>query len=85
MIIIYNTIMYVCLCSAVTTAQIVQCVRSGCNDLDAVTKELSVGMNCGSCIYMISDLIEKTVAQHPTRAIASTSDLVQRRSAARSD
>ena len=63
MIIIYNSNMYVCLCSAVTTAQIIQCVRSGCKDLDAVTEALGVGLNCGSCIYMISDLIDKTVAQ----------------------
>ncbi|MXZ43474.1 MAG: bacterioferritin [Gammaproteobacteria bacterium] len=56
--------MYVCLCSGVTTAQIIQCVQSGCKDLDAVTETLGVGMNCGSCIYMISDLIEKTVAKN---------------------
>ncbi|MYD46047.1 MAG: hypothetical protein F4W92_06820 [Gammaproteobacteria bacterium] len=59
MIIIYNSIMYVCLCSAVTTDQIIKCVRSGCKDLDAVTKQLGVGLNCGSCIYMIADLIVK--------------------------
>lgn len=63
MIIIYNSIMYVCLCSAVTTAQIVQCVHTGCKDLDAVIKELGVGLNCGTCINMVSELIEKTESQ----------------------
>ena len=64
MIIIYNSNMYVCLCSAVTTAQIIKCVRSGCKNLDAVTEALGVGLNCGSCIYMISDLIDETVTQN---------------------
>lgn len=63
MIIIYNSIMYVCLCSAVTTAQIIECVRRGCKDVDAVIKELGVGLNCGTCIYMVTDLIEKTESQ----------------------
>ncbi|MXZ56702.1 MAG: bacterioferritin [Gammaproteobacteria bacterium] len=63
--------MYVCLCSAVTTDQIIQCVRSGCKDLDAVTKQLGAGLNCGSCIYMISDLIAKTESQDCSRAVDS--------------
>lgn len=85
MIIIYNSVMYVCLCNAVTTDQIVESIRSGCKDLDAVTKELSVGMNCGTCIDMISDLIEKTVNQHPSRAIESTANPVQKHSTASND
>ena len=60
--------MYVCLCSAVTTDQIIQCVRSGCKDLDAITKQLGVGLNCGSCIYMISDLIAKTESHDRAQA-----------------
>ncbi|MYC25669.1 MAG: bacterioferritin [Gammaproteobacteria bacterium] len=67
MIIIYNSIMYVCLCSAVTTNQIIKCVRAGCKDLDAVTKQLGVGLNCGSCIYMISDLIANTESHDLSR------------------
>ena len=63
--------MYVCLCSAVTTDQIIQCVRSGCKDLDAVTKQLGTGLNCGSCIYMISDLIAKTKSQDCSQAVDS--------------
>ena len=63
MIIIYNVIMFVCLCNAITTSQIVQCVRSGHTNLDSVIKELGVGMNCGTCISMVSELIAKTTAQ----------------------
>lgn len=66
--------MYVCLCSAVTTDQIIRCVRAGCKDLDAVTKQLGVGLNCGSCIYMISDLIETTESHHCARPTDPDSD-----------
>lgn len=51
--------MYVCLCAGVTTKQITQSVNSGCVDLDSVSKKLGVGLNCGSCIYLVSQLIEK--------------------------
>ena len=63
--------MYVCLCSAVTTDQIIKCVRSGSKDLDSVTKKLGVGLNCGSCIDMISDLIANTASQDCSRAVDS--------------
>lgn len=77
MIIIYNSIMFVCLCSAVTTTQIIQCVRSGHTNLDSVIRELGVGMNCGTCICMVSDLIEKTTNQYPDEVKNEPSEIVR--------
>ena len=76
MIIIYNIIMFVCLCNAVTTSQIVQCVHAGHTNLDAVIKELGVGMNCGSCVHMVSELIAKTAAQYTVEDKQSPSVIV---------
>lgn len=72
--------MFVCLCNAVTTSQIVRCVRAGSADLEAVIKELGVGLNCGTCINMVEEIIKTTktqnqvLASHPAAVVAESCD-----------
>ncbi|MCE2437417.1 MAG: (2Fe-2S)-binding protein [Pseudomonadales bacterium] len=41
--------MYVCLCHAVTEAQIVNAVSQGANDLESIADKLGAGTCCGGC------------------------------------
>ncbi len=58
LIIIYNCIMYVCICNAVTETEIVSSVQKGNDNLDSVSVKLGVGMYCGSCVQVAKALIE---------------------------
>ena len=58
-IIIYNSIMYVCICNAIKESQVVSSVQEGNNDLDSVSADLGVGMYCGSCVHVVKALIDE--------------------------
>ena len=62
----YLSIMYVCLCNAVTDRQITAAVGRGCQDVTDVVRELGVGTNCGSCLEHAQELIEQFKQGHPT-------------------
>ena len=72
LILIYNRIMYICVCNAVRESEIVSSVQEGNEDLDSVSVNLGVGKCCGSCIHVATAIIERTRTENKT---SSSSDL----------
>ncbi|WP_225765893.1 (2Fe-2S)-binding protein [Stenotrophomonas sp. Marseille-Q4652] len=51
--------MYVCICNGVTDHQIREAAESGCQSVTELTMRTGCGANCGSCLDMAADLLEK--------------------------
>lgn len=49
--------MYVCLCQAVTQAQLDDAIAAGADDLDAVGEACGAGTSCGSCRPVLQERI----------------------------
>ena len=49
--------MYVCLCHAVTQAELDDVIAAGARDVDAVGEACGAGTNCGSCRPVLQELI----------------------------
>ena len=49
--------MYVCICNAITEKQVRQAAEAGVQDLWGLQAELGVGVACGSCKEMASDIL----------------------------
>ncbi|MGQ0776358.1 MAG: (2Fe-2S)-binding protein [Pseudonocardiales bacterium] len=49
--------MYVCICRAVTEAQVRRCIAAGAGTIDDVGERCGAGTGCGSCIERIADLL----------------------------
>jgi bacterioferritin-associated ferredoxin len=66
MIIILNTIsslMYICLCNAITEGQMKACVESGACTLEDLASQLGVGSGCGRCQTCATQVMEETRAR----------------------
>jgi bacterioferritin-associated ferredoxin len=50
--------MYVCVCLAVTEAEVREAIESGARTRDAVTRTCLAGGDCGACHGMIESMIE---------------------------
>jgi bacterioferritin-associated ferredoxin len=50
--------MYVCVCLAVTEAEVDAAIAGGAHTRDAVTRKCHAGGDCGACHQMIEDKIE---------------------------
>lgn len=60
--------MYVCICNAVTDAQIRKAAESGIEDLWTLQRELGVAAGCGSCMEMASAILSDSVQARRRRA-----------------
>lgn len=49
--------MYVCICQAVTEAQVNRCIAEGASTIGDVGERCGAGTGCGSCIERIADLL----------------------------
>lgn len=50
--------MYVCVCLAVTEAEVRTAIKAGASTRDVVTKHCRAGGDCGACHGMIEQMIE---------------------------
>lgn len=50
--------MYVCVCLAVTDAEVEAAIAGGARDREAVTRACRAGGDCGACHGMIEQMIE---------------------------
>ncbi|GGI70478.1 (2Fe-2S)-binding protein [Shewanella hanedai] len=57
--------MYVCLCHAVTDTQIKEAVSQGDGSLSDVKKRLGVGDQCGKCVKMATQIIQRQLDVEP--------------------
>ncbi|MDB2387210.1 bacterioferritin-associated ferredoxin [Shewanella sp.] len=57
--------MYVCLCHAITDTQIKEAVSQGDTSIAQVKKRLGVGDQCGKCVTMASQIIQRQVDIEP--------------------
>lgn len=57
--------MYVCICRQVTDKEIKSAIKNGCNTLDALSAELEVGTQCGSCCCHAEELLEELSCKSP--------------------
>lgn len=55
--------MYVCLCRAVTDADIRQAADAGVADLSQLIEALGVGTNCGACLEAARSIIDARLAE----------------------
>lgn len=54
--------MYVCVCMGVTDTQIREKIEEGYISTDALQDCLDVGRNCGQCMEMVQEIIEKQLS-----------------------
>ena len=50
--------MYICICKAVTDADIREAAETGVADLEHLTETLGVGDGCGTCLEMAEAIID---------------------------
>ena len=50
--------MYVCICKQVTESKLLEAIKAGHRDVDALGAELGLGTQCGSCRNFTRELIE---------------------------
>ncbi|HEX3591282.1 MAG TPA: (2Fe-2S)-binding protein [Pseudonocardiaceae bacterium] len=51
--------MYVCICSAVTDAQIRACINAGACTVEEIGERCKAGTSCGNCLDRLDDLLEE--------------------------
>lgn len=56
-------IMYVCICLGVTDKQIIKTINEGAHTMKALTKELSVGSQCGKCCQCTKKILNNELAK----------------------
>ncbi|MGH3794326.1 MAG: (2Fe-2S)-binding protein [Pseudonocardiaceae bacterium] len=49
--------MYVCICAAVTEAQVRRCIAEGATTIEDVGDGCAAGTGCGSCVERIAALL----------------------------
>jgi len=59
--------MYVCVCAAVTDAQVRACVDAGACTVEEIGERCAAGTGCGSCLDRLHLMLEK----HPIRGHAA--------------
>ena len=57
--------MYVCICHAVTEAQVRQAVSEGATDVKTLKRKLGVGSECGRCIQTTLEVIQSQLEIEP--------------------
>lgn len=57
-----NATVYVCICNGVTERDILQAAEAGCRSVPELTMRTGAGANCGSCLDMASELLERARA-----------------------
>ena len=50
--------MYVCVCKAITDADIREAAETGVADIERLTEALGVGGGCGTCLEMAESIID---------------------------
>ncbi len=50
--------MYVCICKAITDADIREAAEAGVTDIERLTETLGVGDGCGTCLEMAEAVID---------------------------
>jgi len=63
--------MYVCVCLAVTEAQVDATIAGGAHTREAVTRACRAGGDCGACHGMIEIKIEDHLETHPCQGCAA--------------
>jgi bacterioferritin-associated ferredoxin len=58
-----STIMYICLCNAITDREIVQAAEQGARSPEDLAQGLGVGLGCGRCKSCAKALLFETVAK----------------------
>jgi bacterioferritin-associated ferredoxin len=50
---------YVCICNGVTERDILQAAEAGCRSVPELTMRTGAGANCGSCLDMAAELLDR--------------------------
>jgi len=50
--------MFVCVCKAVSAAEVEKSIDDGCETVEEVTRSCRAGGDCGACHQTIEDMIE---------------------------
>ena len=58
-----RTLMYICLCNAITDREIVQAAELGARSPEDLAQGLGVGLGCGRCTSCAKALLFETVAK----------------------
>jgi bacterioferritin-associated ferredoxin len=49
---------YACICAAVTTTKVRECVRNGALTVDDIGDHCGAGTGCGTCVERLAGLLE---------------------------
>jgi bacterioferritin-associated ferredoxin len=50
--------MYVCVCNAITSGEVLDAVRDGARCLDDLSERLGVSTGCGGCAPLVQNLLD---------------------------
>lgn len=67
--------MFVCMCMAVTEAEVRSCVRAGAATVEEVGEQCDAGTGCGGCHDTIRLVLEGGSLLHPEAPAATGCDL----------
>jgi bacterioferritin-associated ferredoxin len=51
--------MYICICEGITESQIREAIQGGAHTVDALTRRLGIGVQCGTCTCATQWLLEE--------------------------
>jgi len=54
--------MYVCVCNAITEKQVYKAIEAGATTIKALSTELGVGTQCGTCVGCAKECLSKAKA-----------------------
>lgn len=57
--------MYVCICAAVTDAQVRQCIDDGADTVEEIGQRCAAGRTCGSCLDGLDVMLEERPVREP--------------------
>jgi len=63
--------MYLCLCNAVTDRELVQALAEGCTTLRDLHQATGCGGQCGRCLPLISEFLERHLSSAGAEPAAS--------------
>lgn len=51
--------MYVCICAAVTDAQVRGCIDAGAESVEEIGRRCEAGVQCGSCLDWLDTMLDE--------------------------
>jgi bacterioferritin-associated ferredoxin len=67
--------MYVCICQAITEAEIASAIDDGAHTVEQLRDRLSAATCCGACADVVADCIDRFAAAPPSAAVTAAAPI----------